>query len=78
LNALLIGIYAGNFNKNWKKKNKIRLKALDLLKPNFDFTINVDIRQMVRLSKSITNSRDKEINTVTTENNFVSIGTQMG
>ena len=77
-NALLIGIYARRLNRNWKKKNKIWLKALDLLKPNFDFKINVDIRQMVRLPKLGTNSRDKKIDQVTNEESFRTIGTQMG
>jgi len=51
LNALLIGIYARRLNRNWKKKNITWLKVLDLLKPNFDFKINVDFKQMVRLPK---------------------------
>lgn len=48
-NELLIGLYARRLNRNWKKKNKLWLKVLNLLRPSYDFKINIDFRQVVRL-----------------------------
>ena len=60
VNALVIGFYARKLNRTWKKRNKIWLKALDLVKPNFDFKINIDFRQMVQFPKpEDINSRQK-------------------
>ncbi len=50
-NELVIGIYARRLNRNWKKRNKIWLKVMELLKPNFDFKVSIDIHQVVRLPK---------------------------
>ncbi|NOZ60249.1 MAG: B12-binding domain-containing radical SAM protein [Calditrichaeota bacterium] len=49
INEIVIGIYARRLNRNWKKKNHLWLKILELLKPNFDFKINIDVRQLIRL-----------------------------
>lgn len=73
-NALLIGIYARRLNRNWKKKNVTWLKVLDLLKPNFDFKINVDFKQLVSLPKMKTNQRKDR---VSNEESLGNIGTQM-
>lgn len=48
-NELLIGFYARRLNRSWKKKNRVWLKVLNLLRPNYDFKINIDFRQVVRL-----------------------------
>lgn len=50
-NALVIGFYARRLNRNWKQKNKTWLKVLELLKPNFDFRINIDFHQLIKLPK---------------------------
>ncbi len=52
---VLIGIYARHINRIWKKKNKIWLKVLELLKPNFNFQISIDFRQVIELPKKYQN-----------------------
>jgi len=54
---ILIGIYARRLNRSWMKKNKIWLKVLELLKPNFNFQISIDVRQIIRLPKTYKISR---------------------
>jgi len=48
---VLIGFYARRLNRTWKKKNKIWLRVLELLKPNFNFQISIDFKQVIRLPK---------------------------
>ncbi len=48
---VLIGFYARRLNRVWKKKNRVWLKVLELLKPNFDFQISVDFKHIIRLPK---------------------------
>jgi radical SAM superfamily enzyme YgiQ (UPF0313 family) len=76
-NALLIGIYARRLNRNWKKKNKTWLKVLDLLKPNFDFKINIDFKQMVRLPKISANQMNKKSDQLNSDESLCDVGTQM-
>ncbi|MFZ5515165.1 MAG: B12-binding domain-containing radical SAM protein [Candidatus Zhuqueibacterota bacterium] len=52
-NELIIGLYARRLNRNWKKKNRIWLKVLNLLRPSHDFKINIDFRQAVRLPSRV-------------------------
>ncbi|UCE04851.1 MAG: radical SAM protein [bacterium] len=52
---VLIGFYARRLNRTWKKKNKIWLKVLELLKPNFNFKISIDFRQVIQLPKKYQN-----------------------
>ena len=73
-NALFIGIYARRLNRNWKKKNVIWLKVLDLLRPNFDFKINIDLKQLVSLPKLNT---DQQNDQMPDEESLRNIGTQM-
>ena len=74
LNALLIGIYARRLNRNWKKKNEIWLKVLDLLNPNFDFKIKVDLKQLVSLPKISSGQKNGQL---TERENLRNIGTQI-
>ncbi|MDZ7376424.1 MAG: hypothetical protein ONB13_07370, partial [candidate division KSB1 bacterium] len=46
---VLVGLYARKLNRIWKKKNRLWLKVLELLKPNFDFQISIDFKQVIRL-----------------------------
>ncbi len=48
---VLVGLYARRLNRIWKKKNRVWLKILELLKPNLDFQISIDFKQIVRLPK---------------------------
>jgi len=48
---VIIGFYARRLNRIWKKKNRLWLKVLELVKPNFDFQISIDFKQIVRLPK---------------------------
>ena len=48
---VLIGFYARHLNRTWKKNNKTWLKVLELLKPNFNFQISIDFRQVIQLPK---------------------------
>lgn len=48
---VLLGFYARRLNRIWKKNNRVWLKVLELLKPNFDFQISIDFKQVVRLPK---------------------------
>lgn len=49
---VLIGFYARKLNRTWKKKNETWLKVLDLLKPNFNFNISIDFRQIIKLPRN--------------------------
>jgi radical SAM superfamily enzyme YgiQ (UPF0313 family) len=46
---VLIGFYARRLNRTWKRKNKIWLKVLELLRPNLNFNISIDFKQVIRL-----------------------------
>jgi radical SAM superfamily enzyme YgiQ (UPF0313 family) len=48
---VLIGFYARHINRIWKRNNKTWLKVLELLRPNFNFHISIDVKQIVRLPK---------------------------
>jgi len=48
---VLVGLYARRLNRTWKKNNKTWLKVLELLKPNFNFQISIDFRQVIQLPK---------------------------
>ncbi|HDP99578.1 MAG TPA: radical SAM protein [bacterium] len=61
----VIGVYARRLNRNWKKRNKIWMKALELLKPNFDFKINIDVRQLIKLP-----TQKKSNDHIQTTNNY--------
>ena len=76
-NALLIGIYARQLNRNWKKKNRTWLKALNLLKPSFDFKVSVDFKQLVSLPKISASQMEKKKNQLNRGENLENIGTQM-
>ncbi len=56
---VLIGFYARRLNRTWKKKNKIWLKVLELLRPNFNFNITIDFKQVIELPKKFY-SRDSQ------------------
>ncbi|MCU0644197.1 MAG: B12-binding domain-containing radical SAM protein [bacterium] len=47
--SVLIGFYARKLNRTWKKKNETWLKVLELLKPNFNFNISIDFKQIIKL-----------------------------
>lgn len=51
LHQVLIGFYARRINRIWKRKNKVWLKVLELLRPNFNFHISIDFKQVVKLPK---------------------------
>ncbi|MBN1897363.1 MAG: B12-binding domain-containing radical SAM protein [Spirochaetes bacterium] len=46
-----IGLYARRLNRIWKKDNRLWLKILKLLRPNFHFNIKIDIRRIIDLSR---------------------------
>lgn len=48
---VIIGFYARRLNRVWKRTNRLWLKVLELLRPNFDFQISVDFKQIIRLPK---------------------------
>lgn len=49
IESLLIGFYARKLNRTWKKRNETWLKVLELLKPNFNFNISIDFKQIIKL-----------------------------
>jgi radical SAM superfamily enzyme YgiQ (UPF0313 family) len=78
---VIIGFYARRLNRIWKKKNRVWLKVLDLVKPNFDFQISIDFRQIIRLPvkypkrmKQATEDKQKNRDS---ERNFDNVASQM-
>lgn len=77
LESLLIGIYARKLNRTWKKKNETWLKVLELLKPNFNFNISIDFRQIIKLPRKFYNANKEshrhENATFPTKNHVINI-----
>lgn len=75
--SLLIGFYARKLNRTWKKKNETWLKVLELLKPNFNFKISIDFKQIIKLPGKFYNankaSREIENRSFPTNDRMVNI-----
>lgn len=68
---VLIGFYARRINRIWKKKNKTWLKVLELLRPNFNFHISIDVKQIVRLPKRLYKKEIQKVETESHQNDYL-------
>ncbi|HEX9973439.1 MAG TPA: hypothetical protein VGD14_15310, partial [bacterium] len=77
LESVLIGFYARKLNRTWKKKNETWLKVLELLKPNFNFNISIDFKQIIKLPGKFYNTKKEshghENRSFPTNDNIVNI-----
>ncbi|MDZ7342457.1 MAG: B12-binding domain-containing radical SAM protein [candidate division KSB1 bacterium] len=71
---VLVGFYARRLNRIWKKRNRLWLKVLELLKPNFDFQISIDFKQVVRLPKKFYDKKVDKIKRTDRRKNYVMPG----
>ncbi len=67
---VIIGFYARRLNRIWKKKNRLWLKVLELVKPNFDFQISIDFKQIVRLPKKFYSRDIQKVNVEDHQKNY--------
>jgi radical SAM superfamily enzyme YgiQ (UPF0313 family) len=68
---VLIGFYARHINRIWKRKNKTWLKVLELLKPNFNFHISIDFKQIVRLPKKFYTKGAQKVESKKHQNDYL-------
>jgi radical SAM superfamily enzyme YgiQ (UPF0313 family) len=68
---VLIGFYARHINRIWKRKNKTWLKVLELLKPNFNFHISIDVKQIVRLPKKFYTKGAQKVESKQHQNDYL-------